>query len=278
MRLCSTVFKVIAVAFFLLSNASVALSKSSKEKSRDKTVWNGKRPHFKGSNLGTTKYNKELEVIAQAKEDYSIARQADSYLQRKLLLCVVFMRPSASTLVKRNVVQMRESCEWAFIFYDGTEKEIDKVCDEYSVQKVVHCKLASQALTNKKSSPVSRRAIPKSVLHRELLPFIPDYQRVFLMDEDISLQGFNADKFLQIWDCSLANQPPPLIVQPVIAEPTQYFNFVLQKTWHGSGYIAVASGLIEQQVPLFDAIFFEWFVKRVLVATKEIATKVNLHT
>jgi hypothetical protein len=261
--------KFIALGVFILMNVISSVSKSSKSsKSSSKENW-------KGSKLGTRAYNKELEVIELAKADYLIASQAESYFKRKLLLCVVFMRPSATTLVTRNLARLGKSCEWAFVFYDGTDQEINKFCNDSSVQTVVYCKLASQALANKKSLEISRRAIPKSVLYRELLPYTSAYQRIFLMDEDISLLDFNSDKFLQIWDCSLPHQPPPLIVQPVIAEPTQYFNFVWQKTWQHTGYVAIASGLVEQQVPFFDAIFFEWFVKRVLVATKDVATKVN---
>ena len=39
-----------------------------------------------------------------------------------------------------------------------------------------------------------RKSIPKSVLYSDLLPYLYEYKKVFLMDEDISLVGFNFKK------------------------------------------------------------------------------------
>jgi hypothetical protein len=73
------------------------------------------------------------------------------------------------------------------------------------------------------------------------------------------------------WDCSFYPFPPPLVAQPLIAESKQFFNFVGSKAWSGKGVVASSGGLIEQQVPMFDAVFFEWFVKRCLSMTKQYA-------
>lgn len=62
-----------------------------------------------------------------------------------------------------------------------------------------------------------------------------------------------------------------MVAQPLIAESKQFFNFVGAKSWSGKGVVASSSGLIEQQVPMFDAVFFEWFVKRCLYLTKQYA-------
>ena len=270
----SAILMLIAVICLInhLTAASSSKSKSEKSKSKRKRERN-----WTGSKIGTTEYNKEIEVIETAKVDYSIGRKAESYLRRKLLLCVVFMRPAAKDMVQKNIAHMSTGCEWAVVFYDGKDKDIETFCGDITAGNIIHCKLAAQAFTNKNASDISRRGIPKSVLYADLVPYLSGYQRIFLMDEDISLLDFNLNKFLKIWDCALRNQPPPLIVQPVIAEPTQYFNFVLQQTWKDTGVVATASGLVEQQVPFFDAIFFEWFVRRVLVTTRDVAAKVTAH-
>ena len=39
--------------------------------------------------------------------------------------------------------------------------------------------------------------------------------------------------------------------------------------------LASSVGLIEQQVPLFDSMFFEWFVKRVLALTRDKALELG---
>ena len=114
-----------------------------------------------------------------------------------------------------------------------------------------------------------RKAVPKSVLYSDLLPYLPNFKRVFLMDEDISLVGFDFVKTMDVWSCAFHPFAAPLVVQPLIAESNQYFSFVGIKAWTGKGVVASASGIIEQQVPMFDAVFFEWFVKRCLSLTKQ---------
>jgi hypothetical protein len=109
------------------------------------------------------------------------------------------------------------------------------------------------------------------VLYTEILPYLRNYWRVFLLDEDISLLDFQTSKFLTYWDCSFPNQDPPLIVQPLVDGGKQYIDFVNSGSWANSKYIASATGLIEQQVPAFNAVFFEWFVTRVLSLTKKYA-------
>jgi len=41
--------------------------------------------------------------------------------------------------------------------------------------------------------------------------------------------------------------------------------------WKHTGVIASTVGIVEQQVPMFDSLFIEWFIKRVLVHTKPYA-------
>lgn len=145
------------------------------------------------------------------------------------------------------------------------------------------------------------RSIPKSVLYQELLSIsITSYKHIFIMDEDISLNDFHMTRFLSLWKCSFQqfnqennnennqnlNQQQeqqqfeyllsPLIVQPLIAERTQYFPYVYAKLWEMqrfSGSIAATVGLVEQQVPFFDSLFLEWYIKYVLINIKDIALK-----
>eukprot|EP01034_Spumella_vulgaris_P021585 gene21585-27623_t len=114
----------------------------------------------------------------------------------------------------------------------------------------------------------------RTVLYTDLLPFLSHYRRVFLMDEDISLAGFDIRHFTTTWDCAFHPQPAPLIVQPLIAESNQYIPFVNSNRWTQREFknvTASAAGLVEQQVPLFDAQFFDWFVRHVLSLTYDYA-------
>lgn len=138
------------------------------------------------------------------------------------------------------------------------------------------------------------RSIPKSVLYQELLSIsITSYKHIFIMDEDISLHDFHVKRFLSLWKCSFQQFNhqnddenhhqqqsqyllSPLIVQPLIAERTQYFPYVYAKLWEMqrfSGSIAATVGLVEQQVPFFDSLFLEWYIKYVLINIKDIALK-----
>jgi len=75
-------------------------------------------------------------------------------------------------------------------------------------------------------------------------------QRVFLLDEDLSVTGMNFTSLLRIWDCAFSPLPPPLLVQPLISESTQLFDYVNKNSWQvggRSGIIASSVGLVEQQ-------------------------------
>lgn len=75
-------------------------------------------------------------------------------------------------------------------------------------------------------------------------------------------------RFESKWNCAFHPNPPPLIVQALVAENTQYFPFVTVKGWGNKPLTAVATGLVEQQIPAFDSVFFEWFLKRVISIPK----------
>jgi hypothetical protein len=91
-------------------------------------------------------------------------------------------------------------------------------------------------------------SIPKTALYKELLPLLPRYRRIFLLDEDILLHGFGiVNSFLfafenklyihtdlgslsTVWDCAFWPQPPPLIVQPLVLESIQARSLSSKKT------------------------------------------------
>ena len=73
---------------------------------------------------------------------------------------------------------------------------------------------------------------------------------MFLLDEDVSVVGLNMTRLQQVWNCAFWPQPPPLLVQPLIGESTQLFEYVNQHSWNVFGrdsVIAASVGLVEQQ-------------------------------
>ena len=98
----------------------------------------------------------------------------------------------------------------------------------------------------------------------------------FIMDEDISLDGFSITRFIKKWKCSFGINRP-LIVQPLIAESKQYFPYVHEKFWKSnnlySNVTAATVGLVEQQVPIFNTVFLVWYIRHVLSRIKDVALK-----
>ena len=188
---------------------------------------------------------------------------------------------SALTLLG-NVDNGDVVCDWAVVVYDGDASE---VCNPLRLKSnVVHCQLIPEKsfrgigmfgyangsslplLVDKVTGRPRRPTIPKTILYTELVPLLKNYHRVILLDEDISLEGFATERFLRIWSCAFYPHVP-LVVQPLIAENTQFLQYMNAKSWKKIGLkdvLASASGVVEQQVPAFDAIFFEWLVQHVL--------------
>lgn len=200
---------------------------------------------------------------------------------RKELLCVTFTQPSttATDIQRKNIAIMQAHCDWAVVLYNGTTESIGRFCaGSNSTQRLVHCArnadtlIARTAVDPNHNNTTVVLSTPKTVLYHDLLPLLPRYRRVLLLDDDISLVSFNYTAFEHIWNCAFAY--PPLIVQPLITSSmNQDIIYVNAQQWstNHSSVLASGVGMVEQQVPCFDAIFFEWFVKRVLTQTKSFA-------
>ena len=121
-----------------------------------------------------------------------------------------------------------------------------------------------------KKSKVTLKTIPKPVLYMELLPYLPQYESVLLVDEDVSLFKFNFNITSAIWNCAFYPQPRPLIAQVLVSEGTQYFDYVFFNSWKSgvkNTIYAAETVFIEQQAPLFDSVFFGWFLENVVKPT-----------
>ncbi|RYG99360.1 hypothetical protein EON65_50350 [archaeon] len=194
------------------------------------------------------------------------------------LLCVTFTRPSrvTATIIQNNIQAMHTQCDWAIIFHNGTETEINRVCDLYNstYSNVIHCArspstLPSRYIQHPKTNASIALSTPKSVLYHDLLVYLPSYKKVFTLDDDISLADFDYAELECLWHHTF--HPPPLVVQPLVqARSPQYLTYVNHANWQKgdrSDVYASGVGLVEQQVPIFDASFFLWYVRRVLMHT-----------
>ncbi len=242
--------------------------------------------------IPVVEYNQEMIAV----EAGTLATALNS-TGRKGLLCVSFLKATSrpTDILRGNMKVMKGHCDWAAVFYDGTPAEVAQFCSKetrrisnmahsksHQTNQMVYCQRANDTLNRPKAlitttdgaaNITQTLSVPKSALYKEILPLLPNYENVFIMDEDISLKGFDYQHFSHLWRCSFGDDYRPLIVQPLIVERTQYFPYVYVGAWNATrGRVYAASaGLVEQQVPFFDATFLEWFVRHVLVHTREVA-------
>jgi len=118
------------------------------------------------------------------------------------------------------------------------------------------------------------KAYPKTLQFTYLLSILPKYRRVWLLDSDISLQGFRPEPFFRIIECAF--EEPPIIAQPLITSASkdaggkaQSYNFLNEQYWRAdreNGQVDAAStSFIEIQAPLMNAAYFEWFITRMVI-------------
>jgi hypothetical protein len=91
-----------------------------------------------------------------------------------------------------------------------------------------------------------------------LLPLTGRYKYVWVLDGDLSFRGMDLSWFRKLHQCALPR--PPLVSQPLVFEKTQSYRYLQRPSWQNSSILASSVGFIEIQAPLFDALFFEWFV------------------
>jgi len=229
---------------------------------------------------------------------------------KRPLLCSTFTVASEDSLdlLYANMRQLGGLCDWAVVFYKPPADSVvrafranltetlgavrvvlfDAAVDRLLlVQRFYHSphsldiggasssflrhRKKSERLDNPRSWPFNSAAYPKPLLFLHLLPLLGQYQRVWLLDDDISLESFELSKFLAISNCAFWPAAPPLVVQPMLHPTSKLYPFLSEKDWreeerrHGSKFLAVGTGFIEVQAPLLDSSFFSWFLRFLVV-------------
>lgn len=153
--------------------------------------------------LGSANTNKEAEVIREGKKDHrNWNAQGRTALLRRELMCAVFIRPSVyvNQLLTANIFLMDTKCDWAIIGYDKGDEfvTLKDICSNKRLKKhLIHCEYSQyytheSANNTTESGRVGKKAIPKTAMYEALLPYLPSYKRVFMLDEDIFLGGASA--------------------------------------------------------------------------------------
>jgi hypothetical protein len=144
--------------------------------------------------------------------------------------------------------------------------------------------------------PFNGRIYPKILLFILLLPYLnvdggtnemmdmnkginmdSKHHHVWILDGDISLEGFSLSEFMMIHHCAL-NGLRPLIAQPLISESTQTYPYLNSYSWNHPPEkqkkkegvmmmkeIASQTGFLEIQAPMIDALFLRWFIHSFVV-------------
>ena len=112
-------------------------------------------------------------------------------------------------------------------------------------------------------------------MYGEVLPYAHDFKRIMTIDEDIALPNTSFSNVLRLWDCSFS--PTPLIAQLLI-DNHRCYPYLSPSHWKGSKHRNVtvsAVGLVEQQLSLLDAMFFEWFTTAVISQVIDILLRMS---
>ena len=231
------------------------------------------------------------EAIARGKADLEEWRGRGS--SKRACLCATFLSTDhvsfQTTLTNARVLK----CDWAVIFYDMSDMPRKTTfCRQLGeVANVVYCE---GAMVRYKASIYKRlhltpehiynysalrtldataemTTVPKQAMYLDLLPLLPGYHRVVLIDSDMLFSDLKFDHAMRIWDCSF--HPPPLIVHIAVVGKTlcrehraRWWRKVGNWTGTTSTELLLAAQItfIEQQAPFIHAGFFYWFLKSVL--------------
>lgn len=178
------------------------------------------------------------------------------------------------------------TCDWAIVFYQITDATImNQICSHnFSPFKLIHCQPSATTLpmiidtiqaygqsirghpslcpASNCNTSLFSPMVNKISIYYDLLPLLPRYSKILLMDADISYRGYNITEALRMWECTA--KYPPLVVQPLIRGHTD-FAFVISKKWKKKTPILIHSTLfLEQQTPWMDTRFLSWFLRHVV--------------
>jgi hypothetical protein len=231
-----------------------------------------------GADSKSSKHNdkhddKRYEV--EAYKHMGHAKQPDTPVAaaKKPMLCAVFIdisNTNSTNVLKNNMIVMKNHCEFAVVSYKCVIKA------HFTVDNLAHEAGANLAMYRcvRPDGDLSKTHVSKPMLYDRLLPYLPHYERVWFLDEDIGLdRQFDANNLLRTMDCAFYPRPPPMVFQPTIYESTQDYNFANWKTFAGSNTIAAATDFVEIQVPIFNAAYLDWFIRYVVRPSGEIMRK-----
>ena len=202
----------------------------------------------------------------------------------KSLLCASFIAMNNTSYEKvllpnmKYTVANNHACDWVVIFYNNDNPSLLYRLRLDSIKLGVN--LIYTEVHPYVSDPFLERKerLVKPVLLYRLMDYMLSYHRIWLIDEDIQLQGFNFQHFYNL--LSNTYHPPnnnqllpPLLIQPLIrSEKNNHVcEYNLHKSW--SNYSSssrnqtpefIKSKFVQLQSPIVDSEFLYWFLDVIL--------------
>lgn len=195
---------------------------------------------------------------------------SDSTGNKHPLLCAALISTTDSTIhrVLRNVEAVGDGCHWAFVVYAG---EHEKITELEGNVTLLGGTIARTVMFDG-IMPSHCNFVAKVRLYPYLLDELKLYERVWVLDDDIDISRVNVKCLSKLLDQGILPHKPLLIAQTTLVPWTQATPFFHMKFWMKeeirSKYPAGIVGIhwyIEQQMPIFDSVFFEWFITYVIM-------------
>lgn len=231
-------------------------------------------------------YPKE-DLIRLAYENVKLNRNYKNKKEKeKRLLCVAYMKAkwqSIDTLMNNMIyTNNQKACDWAVIAYGGNPiliSALHNISHTIGVS-LVYAEMASNAKDFLKKywkhdniDFINQQFYPKPIMHLQLLPYIKKYEYLWMVDDDVSFEGIDFNKYFNILKCGFYPNLAPLISQAPIYDNTQRYKYLNNNKWNTTNtkqVKIVASKFIEVQSPLINVDFFIWFVESIITPMIEV--------
>ena len=209
-----------------------------------------------------------LNKAFDKEQELSISKKRKK--EMRALLCVHFASHHSAVLanVRANIAASSQYCRWGIVLYSGgpaAVTDFEQSLDAASASALAFTTLYQPpSLANENAT--SSSFVPKALLFASLLPHLDDYERTWLLDSDLSLVGFDFQKYLALLACADLSLPtsPVFISQPVVKESTQVFPVLNREAWQripkARQVSVIRYDTVEQQMPLFHSGFLSWFI------------------
>lgn len=195
-----------------------------------------------------------------------------STIERKSLICAVFIDISCDkvmSILKHNIRHAQGNCSaWALVPYTPISVTLHKnmvTHTDHLSNIAIACKTEIFYILHDNSTYYEQQGtLTKLDLLKLLLPYLPHYHRVWILDEDISIQQINFNEYFGYLDCQSGPLKNTLISQALVEGPTSY-GYLQRESWADHlDYAAAPSLLIEDQSTVLDTNFLIWYISNVI--------------